>query len=205
MQREWLWAFAAAGAFAAGVVGAESYARLVAPAFTAAATLIASAHPWTVREVVVTREGPGQAAVLRLTGEVRRYGGDPKPAALVLARVAVGEVIETPLIFWTLLLLWPAGDVREWLLRAALGVGVFLGLEIALTGCQLLHSLADASAVLEGDRAGLSLWGRWSRFIEAGGGFVLEVSAALLTVAAVQRLRRPRGTSASSAGAPASA
>jgi hypothetical protein len=192
MRREWYWALFAAGAFAVGVLGAESYARLAAPGLAAAATLIAGAHPWTVHEVTVVREGPGRSSVLRVQGEVRKQSSDPAPATIVVGRIAVGEVVEVPVVFWTLLLLWPARDGRERWLRAAVGVPVFLALEIAFAGCQLLWPMADASAVLAGDPDPLPLWERCSRFLEAGGGFVLSAASALFTVAAVQWHRRPR-------------
>jgi hypothetical protein len=192
MRREGCWALAAAGAIAAGVLGAESYARLAAPGLEAAARLIAAAHPWTVREVAVIREDGAQTAVLRLIGEVRRQSEDPAPAAIVVGRVTVGEVVETPVVFWTLLLVWPARDGRERWLRAALAIPVFLGLEIALTVSQLLYGMADASAELAGYPDPLPLWERCSRFVEAGGGFVVSAAAAILTVAALQWYRRPR-------------
>jgi hypothetical protein len=196
MRPEWSWVLAAAGAFAVGALGAESYARLAAPVFGKAAALMTGDLPWRVRGVSVSREGAGQSAVLRLTGEVRRYGGDPEPGAVVVSRVAVGEAVEVPVIFWTLLLLWPARDTRERLVRALLGVPVFLGLAIGLTTCQLIHSMAQASAILLGDSEPVTPLERWSRFIESGGGFVLEVAAALLAVAIAQRLRWPRSTPA---------
>jgi hypothetical protein len=191
MRPEWSWALAAAGAFAVGVLGAESYARLAAPVFRESAALMTGALPWTVREVMVSREGAGQAAVLRLTGEVRRDGGDPEPGAVVVSRVAVGEAVEVPVIFWTLLLLWPARDARERLVRALLGLPVFLGLAITLTTCQLIHPMAQASAILAGDSDPVTPLERWSRFVESGGGFVLEVAAALFAVVAARRLRPP--------------
>jgi hypothetical protein len=64
---------------------------------------------------------------------------------------------------------------------------VFLALEAATTGCQLLHSMAEASAILAGEDP-VTFWERWSRFLEAGGRFVLEVATALVTVAAVPPL-----------------
>jgi hypothetical protein len=192
MRREWGWALVAAGALGAGTLGAESYAQLAAPGLAAAATLIAGSRPWKIRDVAVTREGPGRSAVLRIRGEVRRSRSDSAPAAAVVGRVTVGEVVETPMVFWTLLLLWPARDTRERWWRAVLGIPVFLGLEIALTACQLLYAMADASAVLAGDPDPLPLLERCSRFLEAGGGFVLSAAGALLTVTALQWYRRPR-------------
>jgi hypothetical protein len=192
MRREWRWALVAAGALTAGALGAESYSRLTAPGLAAVATLIAGSHPWRIRDVEVTREGPGQSAVLRIRGEVRRNRSDAKPAAIVVSGVSVGEVIQTPVVFWTLLLLCPARDARERWWRAAVGAPVFIGLEIAFAACQLLYAMAHASALLAGDPNPLPLWERCARLIEAGGGFVLSAAAALLTVAVLQWYRRPR-------------
>jgi hypothetical protein len=76
------------------------------------------------------------------------------------------------------------------------GIPVFLGLEGITTGIQLMHSLAEVSAILAGETNPLTLWERWSRFLEASGRFVIEVCAALLTIAIVQRASHtthPRG------------
>jgi hypothetical protein len=196
MRLEWRWGLVSASAVALGALGAERYAGFTAPFFSAATTAIAAAHPWTVRGVEVARDAAGSGAVLRLSGEVRRPG-ESMPAARISSSVAVGEVIDAPLIFWTLVLLWPARDLRQRLMRVALGIPVFLGLEILTTACQLLHPLAEASAILAGDDAPVTLWERWSRFLEAGGRFVLEVSAALCTVAMAQKSPRAHARSAS--------
>jgi hypothetical protein len=189
MRPEWGWALAALAAVIGAATGAESYARLITPFCFAATTLMARGHAWQVLEVEVTHDsGPG--AVLRLTGAVRRRRDDAAPAATVEDRVQVGEVVETPLVFWTIVLLWPAADARQRLLRCLTGVPVFLALIMATTCCQLLHGMAEASALLAGDSDPLTLWQRWSRFLESGGRFVLEVGAAALTVASVRRGRR---------------
>jgi hypothetical protein len=109
-----------------------------------------------------------------------------QPAATLIGRVQAGAAIEGPLIFWTLLLAWPAQARR----RSALlliGVPVFLGLEAATTVCQLLNGFAEASAIIAGSGS-MTGWERWSRFIESGGRDVLAVCAALLTVASARRL-----------------
>jgi hypothetical protein len=188
MRREWRWAIAGVAALTIGVAGAESYARLAAPYYAAVATLIAQAHPWKILGVVVTEEGSAHGAILQLTGEVRRRRDDPKPAARVVSHVQVGEAVETPLVFWTLLLVWPAVSVPRRLIYLAIGIPVFLGLEAVTTACQLVHSMAEASAVLGGDRDPLTVWERWSRFLEAGGAFAVAVLAALFTVAIAARL-----------------
>jgi hypothetical protein len=188
VRPEWRVGVAAAIALAAGAVCAEPYARLAAPYYAAVDRLLVGARPWTIREVAVTREPDGRGSVLRLVGEVRHRQGDLRPAALVVTRVQVGEAIETPVVFWTLLLAWPAASARQRFTRLALGAAVFLGLEAATTAVQLMHSMAEAAAMLEresrtqtGDP--LTLWERWSRFLEAGGDFVLAVAGALATLA----------------------
>ena len=94
----------------------------------------------------------------------------------------MGEVIETPLVFWTLVLLWPARTARQRVWRVAAGLPLFLALEAVTTGCQLVHPLAEASALLAGEQDPITVWEYWSRFLEAGGRFGLEVAAALLAV-----------------------
>jgi hypothetical protein len=98
-------------------------------------------------------------------------------------------VVETPLVFWSLLLLWPARTRRQWMLRVALGIPLFVGLESATTACQLVHSLAEASALLNGERNPVTSWEHWSRFLEAGGRFVIEVVVALGAVAMASAVR----------------
>jgi hypothetical protein len=177
---------AIAVAFTIGVTCAESYARLAAPYYWAVTTLIATAHPWRVTNIEVTPDSKMHGSVLRLTGEVRRHRDDPAPAAIVVGRVQVGEAIETPVVFWTLVLMWPARTGQQRLARIALAIPVFLALEAMTTACQLIYSMADASAVLAGENDPLTLWERWSRFLEAGGRFVLEVTGAVLVVAAIK-------------------
>jgi hypothetical protein len=188
MRPEGRFALVAAAALASGALLAEPYARLAAPYYAAVDRLLAAQHAWTIEQVAVAPDPGGRGSVLRLVGEVRRQRGDAGPAALVTTRVQVGEAIETPLVFWTLLLAWPAASGRQRWLCLALGAAMFLVLEAATTGVQLMHSLAEAAAMLEhGSRAQadepLTLWERWSRFLEAGGSFVLAVAAALATLA----------------------
>jgi hypothetical protein len=192
MRREWLWLGAAVLAFTLGAVCAETYARLAAPYYAIVATWIADQHPWRVLNVAVVHDDASHGPVLRLTSEVRQHREDSRPAALVDSSVQVGEAVETPLVFWTLLLLWPARTLRQRGLRLLIGIPVFLGLEAVTTVCQLLHPLAEASALLAGESHPVTLWERWSRFLEAGGRFVLEVAAALIPVALVSRARSDR-------------
>ncbi len=192
MRREWLWLGAAVLAFALGASCAETYARLAAPYYATVAAWIADRHPWRVLDVAVVHDDASHGPVLRLTSEVRQHSEDSRPAALVDSSVQVGEVVETPIVFWTLLLLWPAQTLRQRGLRFLIGIPVFLGLEAVTTACQLLHPLAEASALLAGESHPVTMWERWSRFLEAGGRFVLEVAAALIPVALISRVRSDR-------------
>jgi hypothetical protein len=45
-----------------------------------------------------------------------------------------------------------------------------------------MHSMAEVTALLAGEKNPLTPWERWSRFLEAGGRFVVEISAALIAV-----------------------
>jgi hypothetical protein len=147
-----------------------------------------------VVSVEVVRDPSSHSAVLRLTGEVRQHRDDVRPLAVVLSSAQVGEVIETPMVYWTLLLMWPA-TTRGWRLRSlALGIPVFLALEAVTTPIQLVYSMARATAILAGEDP-LTIWERWSRFLEPGGRFALETVAAFVTVAltsAVSQLAHER-------------
>ena len=187
MRREWGWAITAALALTIGVTCAAGYARLALPYYTAVTSLIADFYPWRVVSLAVTPDPSSHGMVLRLSGEVRRHRDDALAAAMIVNRVQVGEAIETPVIFWGLLLAWPTLSVRQRVIRLAVGVPVFLTLEGVTTACQLVYSMAQASAMLAGEEDPLSLWERWSRFLEAGGRFVVEVSAALVTVGLTQK------------------
>jgi hypothetical protein len=188
MRPEWTWALAAAAAFTIGATCGEGYARLARPYYARVCSLIAQRHPWTVLDLKVTQDNREHSAVLRLTGEVRRHREDPRPGALVVSRIQVGEAVEAPVVFWTVVIVWPALSWRQRLLRVALGIPFFLGLEAATTGVQLIHSMPQASAILAGNDEPLTAWERWSRFLEAGGRFVLELTAALVTVATASYL-----------------
>jgi hypothetical protein len=195
MRREWLWGLAAVSALAAGAWGGDGYARLAAPAYRAAAELIARGHPWKIEEVRVVPDVTMPGTVLRLIGDVRRQPGDPKAAAVVVARVTVGAVVQGPVVFWLLVLLWPARDAHQRWLRVALALPVFLGLEGVTTLCELLAPLTDATAELAGQPAAVTAWDRWSKLVEAGGRIALAAAAAAVTVAAAQGLgRRRRGS-----------
>jgi hypothetical protein len=191
---KWRWAVAAIAALTIGATCAEVYARLAVPYYSAIATLIAKSHPWKIVSVDVVRQKESAGTILRLIGEVRRSPADLKRAALVTARVHVGAAVETPLVFWALLLAWPVNYLQQRLVLVAVGIPMFIGLEIATTVCQLLTPLAWASAVLGGNPDPITLWDRWSRFLEAGGRFVLLVVAALLAIAVVRGMQTNRHT-----------
>jgi pimeloyl-ACP methyl ester carboxylesterase len=80
----------------------------------------------------------------------------------------------------------------ERLTRIAVGLPIFLGLEVFTTTVQLLHNLPEASALLAGEKNPLTLWERWSRFLEAGGLFVTEACAVVLTKVIAQRVSHRR-------------
>jgi hypothetical protein len=181
------WALAAALALTLGVACAEPYARLAAPYYAAVARLISLGHPWTIVSVAVKPGTKSPSPELQLVGDVRRRPEDLRPAGRIISHVQVGEAVETPVVFWTLLLIWPANSMRQRLIRLAIGIPVFLGVEAITTGVQLMHSMAEVSAILAGEINPVTLWERWSRFLEAGGRFVVEVSAALLTITIVRR------------------
>ena len=101
--------------------------------------------------------------------------------AQLVGRVQVGAVVEGPVIFWTLLLAWPARPRRR-MAALLLGVPVFVVLETSTTVCQLISGFAEASAIMAGDPDPVTPWDHWSRFIESGGRDVLAVVGALLTL-----------------------
>jgi len=186
VRREIRWVVVAVTTLTLGATCAEPYARLAAPYYAVVARLIAQAHPWQIVDLSVGPGTSGPGRVMRLTGLVREQRDDPEPAAKIDCRLQVAAVVESPVIFWTLLLLWPAASIRQRLAFLASGFPVFLCLEAATSVCQLVNPLAYASAVLAGDPEPLTLWERWSRFIESGGRVVLAVCAAILTVTFVR-------------------
>lgn len=192
MRPEYRWALGAAAAFAIGVTFAEPYARLTAPYYAAVDRLVAAGHPWDIISVDV-RPGKSQlSAELQLWAFVRRHRYDLNPAAKVLGHVQVGEVVETPMVFWTLLLMWPAASIRQRLTRLAVGIPIFLALELITTATQLIVPMAQASAMLAGDPAPVTPWDHWSRFLEAGGGFVVATTGTLLAIATAARIFQRR-------------
>ena len=194
MRREVRWAIVAIAALAAGAICAAPYARLAAPYYEAVDRLIAANYPWEIASVDVKAGKTGPSSELRLVGYVRRHRDDPQPAAMIVGHVQVGEAVETPVVFWTLLLIWPAASLRQRVTRLAIGLPVFLVLEAATTACQLIYSMAGISAELAGADDPLTMWDRWSRFLETGGRFAIELGAALLTVSLGSRLPLTSGS-----------
>jgi hypothetical protein len=189
MRPDIRWGLAAAAALAIGVGCAEPYARLAAPYYRLVDELLATGHPWEIAGVAVAPGKSELTAELQMRGYVRRSMSAANHAARVVGRVQVGEVIETPLVFWTLLLGWPAATPRQRAWRLAVGIPVFLAMEAFTTGTQLMLPLAQASAILAG-RPDPTAWEHWSRFLEFGGQFVLDCAAAMLIAAATQRHTR---------------
>jgi len=177
MRREMRGLLVIAGALVLGVVGAEPYARAMAPYYDALARLVAVGPAWEVGSVAVRPGRSGLGAELTLEALVRNPDDLTGPHAQVRGRIQVGEVVETPIVYWTVLLLWPATTLRSRLVRLALGVPGFLLVEALTTGSQLLLPMAQASAVLRGQVA-LTPWDHWSHFLEAGGQFVLACGLA---------------------------
>jgi hypothetical protein len=188
MRRELWWGAITIAALTVASVGAREYARLAAPYYAAVAHLFALGHPWQIVSVEVRNSAVGLGSELVLIGDVRRQSSDVRPAARVVARVQVGEAVETPAVFWTMLLLWPAGYARQTPTRVAVGVPMFLALEAITTTMQLVHSLPTASALLAGATDPITLAEQWSRFLEAGGRYVVEVCGVMLTIVIAQRL-----------------
>jgi hypothetical protein len=179
-------------AAAIAVLGGATYATATAPYFASVARLIAHGHPWQIQSVEVSPPSARPGRELRLTAQVYKYQGKPDPDATVVRRVQVGEVIEAFAVFWPMLLLWPVASNRQRLIACLMGVPIFLLLDAATTGIQLVAPLAQASAMLAGNSNPLTAWERYCRFMEAGGRFVLETCAVLITLAIARTLTRPR-------------
>ena len=190
MRLESKWALVAAVALTLGTLGAEPYARLLTPYYVAVSQLMARGHPWTIVGIDIgpSTQSPGKA--LRLTGFFYDRAGDSQPAGQIDAELQVAAVAESPLVFWTVLALWPVGSLRGRFVVLLFGVPIFLGLEASTTVFQLLSPLAYGSAVAAGDPQPSTGWDGWSRFIENGGRIALALTGAMLTVAAAQWTRK---------------
>jgi hypothetical protein len=73
----------------------------------------------------------------------------------------------------------------------------FFGLEAITTAVQLVHNLPEASALLADENNPITVWEHWSRFLEAGGRFGVEVCAVLLTIVLARVLSTRYGALAS--------
>ena len=207
-RREWFWLIGAVAALALGATCGAGYSRLATPYYATVAAWIATLHPWNaadrweITEVAVRNE-PDHGSALRLTADMYRNRDDKAPTARVVTRLRVGEVVEAPLVFWTLLVLWPAPCLRRRLTYLAAGIPLFLCLEAATTASQLVQSMPAISAMVAGESDPHSAWERWSGFLESGGRFMMETAAALLTVGIVEALR-PRSNDIHPSTVPAS-
>jgi hypothetical protein len=191
VRRELAVALVALAALAIGAVGAGTYARLALPYYRLASRLLVSGHPWTVTSLNVVRDRGSPGVVLLLTGNVRTSAAAPEIAAAIVSRLHVGAAIEAPLVFFSVLALWPASSRgQRWRMIAA-AIPVWLALEVVSVVVPLLEPMASASAILAGDPDPLTLWERWSRFLEAGGRFALAAACALATLALTARGRGP--------------
>lgn len=194
MRPDLQWGIVAAAALAIGGTCAARYARLAAPYYQFVAERLAAGHPWEIAGVAVK---PGKSRLteeLQLDGYVRRRMDSPDHAARVVGRVQVGEVVETPIVFWTLLLAWPAATRRQRAARLIIGVPVFLGLEAITTATQVMLPLAQASAMLAGDADPVTAWDHWSRFLEFGGQFVLDCGAAIILATLLRQPPHAQGS-----------
>jgi hypothetical protein len=180
----------AAVALTAGALGAETYARLAIPYYSLIAHWVAAGHPWQIigLEIAPGQSGPG--ALLRLKGALLGATGDGRPSAILISKLQVAAVVESPLIFWATLMLWPMRSYRQRLVLLGLGIPVFLCLEAATTVSQLLGPFADGTALMGGAVDPLTVWDRWSRFLEAGGRVALALCAAIFTISVVKALQR---------------
>jgi hypothetical protein len=196
MRLEWRLIVGAVAALALGTLFAEAYTRLAIPYYSLVAHWIGAEHSWQITGLDIAPNESGPGAVLRLSGALPGSDGDAQPAAILTSKLQVAAVVESPVIFWACLLMWPVSSSRERLALLALGLPMFLGLEAATTICQLLGPFAYGSAVLGGEPDPVTLWERWSRFLEGGGRIALALCSAMLAIAVAHRVwQRPHGLS----------
>jgi len=165
-----------------GAVGADLYARVAVPYYWAVARLIAAAHQWRIVSIDVTGDSNGYGDVLQLTGAISRSAAAAQPDAVLINAIQIGAVVETPVVFWCFLALWPLRSHKERLGLLGLGIPVYLCLEAVTTVCQLVGPLAFGSAVLSGHQDTSTIWERWLRILEDGGRIVVALAAAMLVV-----------------------
>jgi hypothetical protein len=156
----------------------------MAPFDAVVARLLFLGEPWTVAGLEVVGGDTAGASVLQLRAEVRRSAADTDPAARVRTQLQVGAVAETPLLFFSLLLIWPSRSWQWRLMAMGLAAPVWLLLQALATTLPLADDVFTAAAILAGAHDPLTALERWSRFLESGGRIALAISAALLTGAA---------------------
>jgi hypothetical protein len=193
LSREIQWVLIATVVLFVSSTSAELYARTMTPFYAAVAEIVSRVHPWRVLDVRVESPPGTGRRVVELVGEVRQNRSDPLPAAAVEGHLQIDSILQTPVIFWTVILLWPSRSFRRKLVFAIAGIPIFLIAEAATTVAQLISPLAQASAMLAGDSDPLTLWERWNRLMEAGGRLVVAFFGALLAVVLTTRFAQCRG------------
>ncbi|HKT73933.1 MAG TPA: hypothetical protein VJQ47_13660 [Steroidobacteraceae bacterium] len=161
------------------------------PCYELLARAIAGTHPWEILGMEVGALGvatPGR--FLTMDAAVRKHREDVTPGAIIESSIHVGATIQSPLVFWSLVLGWPAASLRQRWGRFIAAVPVFLCLEAVTTVCQLLAPLGQASAVLDGVADPVTGWDRWGRFMEAGGRILLALTGSVAVIALTGRAPR---------------
>jgi hypothetical protein len=183
-----------------GTLAAAPYARLVAPLLERIAVGLGSVHGWQVEQALVERDARTGATVLRLQGTVRKGRAATDPWARINSHADAGAIVETPIVFLTVLIAWPARSARRRLALLALGLPVLLGVDALASAAALLDGFANAQAALDGRAGSVSAWERWSDFCESGGRVALAIAAAVL-LAALAGAAPPRPASAAATAA----
>ena len=190
MRRDGRWLCALLFSVAIASVAAPYYAHLAAPAWQAVARLTALGQPWRITGIEVTPSPDGPGTIVALTAIVTDAQADRTASARVTGKITTGAAIEPALVFWLLVLAWPAAHGRERWLRFAIGVPVFIAVDTATTVLALTHALPWATQVIAGAGDGDTAWDRWAAFLEAGGRFAVVTAVALVTIATVAMLGR---------------
>lgn len=175
-------------AVATGVLLEHPLARMLVPWYTVASRAWSTGQAWRVESVGLRARGTGLGEEMQLHGQVARSRGDAEAAGLAVAHLQLGRVVVTPLIYWAIVACWPALSWGQRCWRMALGVPVYLALEGVTTAAQLVAPMAQASALLAGESDPMTLWLRWSNFLEAGGQFAVDITAGLATIVLAQVL-----------------
>lgn len=194
MPSRWPRSLAARAALVLGLglavapLAAPFYARLMAPYYGLVASVVGDLCGWDIVGVVVADSDAGHGARLRLTGDIYARPTDRLPTARSVSDVAVGEVVETPLVYLGILCLWPLPrGVARWRLLALSLPGLLL-LEALTTVAQLLHAMPALARMVAGLPDTVALVDRWTTFLSAGGGVVLDCLVAVLAGTLLARL-----------------